>query len=70
MKKSLILLCLIYSFCGCKKQGTEFSPQSETQTAEAKAAALGTLAVGAASIAGVNWADGRDNFQDSWVIPS
>ena len=29
-----------------------------------------TEAVGAASIAGVNWADGRDNFVDGWVIPS
>lgn len=27
-------------------------------------------AVGAASIAGVNWADQRDNFVDGWVIPS
>lgn len=25
---------------------------------------------GAANIAGVNWADGRDNFADGWVIPS
>lgn len=70
MKKSLILLCLIYSFCGCKKQQAGFSPQSEAQTAETKPASLSTLAAGAASIAGVNWADGRDNFQDSWVIPS
>lgn len=29
-----------------------------------------TRAVGAAGIAGVNWADGRDNFVDGWVIPS
>jgi endoglucanase len=27
-------------------------------------------AVGAGAIAGVNWADGRDNFVDGWVIPS
>ncbi|MCU4677395.1 RICIN domain-containing protein [Catenovulum sp. 2E275] len=26
--------------------------------------------VGASGIAGVNWADGRDNFVDGWVIPS
>ncbi|SKC44087.1 cellulase family glycosylhydrolase [Ohtaekwangia koreensis] len=26
--------------------------------------------VGAAGISGVNWADGRDNFVDGWVIPS
>ena len=26
--------------------------------------------VGAAGISGINWADGRDNFVDSWVIPS
>src|SRR5690349_19413287 len=26
--------------------------------------------IGAAGIAGVNWADGRDNFVDGWVIPS
>jgi hypothetical protein len=26
--------------------------------------------LGAGSIAGVNWADGRDNFVDGWVIPS
>ena len=27
-------------------------------------------AVGSVGIAGVNWADGRDNFVDGWVIPS
>jgi hypothetical protein len=26
--------------------------------------------IGASGIAGVNWADGRDNFVDGWVIPS
>jgi endoglucanase len=31
---------------------------------------VSTLAVGSAGIAGVNWADGRDNFVDGWVIPS
>jgi endoglucanase len=31
---------------------------------------LSTTAVSNAGIAGVNWADGRDNFVDGWVIPS
>ncbi|HYC86976.1 MAG TPA: RICIN domain-containing protein [Chryseosolibacter sp.] len=30
----------------------------------------GIAAVGPSGIAGVNWADGRDNFVDGWVIPS
>lgn len=29
-----------------------------------------SAAVGAGGIAGVNWADGRDNFVDGWVVPS
>lgn len=31
---------------------------------------ISMASVGAAGIAGVNWADGRDNFVDGWVIPS
>lgn len=31
---------------------------------------LAGSAIGAGGIAGVNWADGRDNFVDGWVIPS
>lgn len=39
-------------------------------TAEASTRNSPTAKVGAAGISGVNWADGRDNFVDGWVIPS
>src|ERR1043165_6126442 len=37
---------------------------------DANASVLSTESVGAAGISGLNWADGRDNFVDGWVIPS
>ena len=37
---------------------------------EANASEVTTESVGAAGISGLNWADGRDNFVDGWVIPS
>ena len=56
--------CLLFSNCA-KKSATPDSdtPADDTQTAS-------TESVGAAGIAGLNWADGRDNFVDGWVIPS
>jgi Cellulase (glycosyl hydrolase family 5) len=68
MRKTLILFSTVYLFFGCAKQQAEVSPQATTDTKPATTKT--TLAVGAASIAGVNWADGRDNFVDGWVIPS
>ncbi|WP_345328668.1 RICIN domain-containing protein [Mucilaginibacter defluvii] len=59
---SLGLLALLWSGCSKEKQADVKSPDTTSDTQ--------TLAVGAASIAGVNWADGRDNFVDGWVIPS
>lgn len=64
MTAVMLSVCLI----GCKKKelNAETQPLEKTEVAE-KAS---TEAVGAAGIAGVNWADGRDNFVDGWVIPS
>lgn len=39
-------------------------------TAMLSASTFLNAGVGANGIAGVNWADGRDNFVDGWVIPS
>ena len=53
--------------------------QNESYTETAQAEAVNTVAtqpnptgrsLGVNGIAGVNWADGRDNFVDGWVIPS
>ena len=68
MRKTLILFSTVYLFFGCAKQRAEVSPEATTDTKPASTKT--TLAVGAASISGVNWADGRDNFVDGWVIPS
>ena len=53
----LLLLSLFIASCS-KVEQTDNSITNTTQT------------VGAAGISGLNWADGRDNFVDGWVIPS
>jgi hypothetical protein len=69
MKKTLIFLCSISIFCSCTKNTADLTPANSLANAKPTSSAT-TMAVGAASIAGVNWADGRDNFVDGWVIPS
>jgi endoglucanase len=56
-------------FVGVRCGTEEVSPEDRNISQNANAR-TSIAAVGAASIAGVNWADGRDNFVDGWVIPS
>lgn len=54
---------------------SDAEPQAENTEAISTATAatssnLTHKSTGVAGIAGVNWADGRDNFVDGWVIPS
>lgn len=47
------------------------TPEKETATTSTVTTTDQSNAkVGAAGISGINWADGRDNFVDGWVIPS
>lgn len=55
----------ILFFNSCSKKDN--SPATETPTDNTT---VTNEAVGAAGISGLNWADGRDNFVDGWVIPS
>lgn len=67
------MLAFMLSAClmACKKKEsiTETQPEIE-KTAASNAQQASVESVGAAGISGVNWADGRDNFVDGWVIPS
>src|SRR2546423_7845812 len=67
MKKLLTITlpfaCLLL-FSHCTKKNT--TSQSGTDDV----LNVSTESVGAAGISGLNWADGRDNFVDGWVIPS
>src|SRR5438132_5802497 len=56
--------CLLFGNCS-KKNATPVVDVSGGDTRT-----VSTESVGAAGIAGLNWADGRDNFVDGWVIPS
>jgi endoglucanase len=66
MRKKLILLlplaAILFFRCSHVDDSVKKDPASAPNTI--------TSAIGAANIAGVNWADGRDNFVDGWVIPS
>ena len=66
MKKLLNVMyvsgCLLL-LGSCTKRTNEVS-------GDANASVVSTESVGAAGISGLNWADGRDNFVDGWVIPS
>ena len=69
MKKTLIFLCSISIFCSCTKNTANVTPAHTFANTKSMAAPT-TQAVGAAAIAGVNWADARDNYNTGWVIPS
>jgi len=67
MKKLLTVMlpfvCMLF-FGRCAKKNS--APQATTDDT----IGVSTESVGAAGISGLNWADGRDNFVDGWVIPS
>lgn len=67
MRRILILCALLAGLYGCKKNSPDAVEQKDEEIA---AKVEQPLAVGAGGIAGVNWADGRDNFVDGWIIPS
>ncbi len=61
--------CIISTYCllllaGCSQDSIIENP-TEPINSSSKVSA-----VGAASIAGLNWADSRDNYVDGWIIPS
>lgn len=71
MKKQILILsasALCYLLAGCSKKDNVLPAAATIEPPVKEAVAVN--AVGAAGIAGVNWADGRDNFVDGWVIPS
>lgn len=63
MKKqtAILLCCLTILLCSCSKKDEKNNPAPTTDT---------TIAMVPVAMAGVNWADARDNFVDGWVIPS
>lgn len=64
----IFLTGIVFALLGIRCSSDEALPQHDNlKSAEAM---ISSAAVGAAGIAGVNWADGRDNFVDGWVIPS
>ena len=69
MKKNLVLLLFPIAFfiSSCHKIETL---KKDADVVIFAAAPIDTLTNTSVNIAGVNWADGRDNFQDGWVIPS
>jgi hypothetical protein len=74
--RRLQFLPFIFSFIllwSCTKSFDEQQVEKDKLSAPGKtnlAASVPTSGIGAAGIAGVNWADARDNFVDGWVIPS
>jgi Cellulase (glycosyl hydrolase family 5) len=67
LKKCIISTYCLFLMASCSQDAIlenneELNPNS--------ASSAKVAAVGAASISGLNWADGRDNFVDGWVIPS
>lgn len=76
MKKRYAVMLLGIILCACSKEealdvnsgdAAANEPAVENTVSNTNAS---TAKVGAASIAGLNWADGRDNFVDGWVIIS
>jgi hypothetical protein len=68
-RKMVIMLfacCMMMARCS---EEEKINPKTNSEPVE-KTRTRTVAAVGAASIAGVNWADERDNFVDGWVIPS
>ncbi|MDJ1480897.1 cellulase family glycosylhydrolase [Cytophagaceae bacterium YF14B1] len=62
------LLMYSLSFC-CLLVVASCSPTSDKDSIPQPLSSQSTRTV-AAGISGLNWADGRDNFVDGWVIPS
>lgn len=55
---------------GCSKPES-FEPEQTMKEVEQEVIYSGRpTALGSIGMAGVNWADGRDNFVDGWIIPS
>lgn len=63
-KTPIVFIGLLALVVACSKEQT--LPADNTNTNNT----TNTKPVGIDSLAGVNWADGRDNFVDGWVIPS
>jgi len=61
---------LVFFSFACSKKENASQPDDTSPIPGQAASGAVVEAVGAANIAGVNWADGRDNFVDGWVIPS
>ncbi|WP_333821219.1 cellulase family glycosylhydrolase [Ohtaekwangia sp.] len=68
-RKLLIGVCLLATlWSACEDEQT--ATPTEAKDATAAVADQSNAKVGAAGISGINWADGRDNYSDGWVIPS
>ncbi|MET4083885.1 endoglucanase [Pedobacter sp. UYP30] len=76
MKKNIVIFLFPVAFflANCQKtavvKNDDSTPTLPTTPPPPPPASVDTLANGAVKMAGANWADGRDNFQDGWVIPS
>jgi endoglucanase len=64
--KTLSTMAVLLSLIAFRCTPDDVSPDSSKPEVETHPRAV----AGAGGIAGVNWADGRDNFVDGWVIPS
>ncbi|WP_217899709.1 cellulase family glycosylhydrolase [Flavobacterium sp. ov086] len=68
-KRFVIMFGIILSACSTDDKAVDQVSAME-KTSDVVQSGSSSAKVGAASIAGLNWADGRDNFVDGWVIPS
>lgn len=65
----LLLFCLFFTGCHDSDNLLNDVPMADDSVPLPSANNM-IVTPGAAGIAGVNWADARDNFVDGWVIPS
>lgn len=73
MKKTLVAMAAVVYLSGCAKknelsqsaQDIDGAMKSQMSTTNAALAVQGSRL-----LAGINWADTRDNFVDGWIIPS
>jgi hypothetical protein len=73
MRRTKLLVVAITLFTLLHACGNEESitpEENTTTTATTSTPDQSNAKVGAAGISGINWADGRDNFVDGWIIPS
>lgn len=63
----LFSMIILIAFMRCNSEEEIQVKQDHPESTDTQ---ISGAAIGAAGIAGVNWADGRDNFVDGWVIPS